>query len=170
MRNATIRYCVGFLAINTFLCLILAVFVPEWPLGDIASIYVYIIGPGCICLAFKLGIDSLGRFMYLEFLRKRNEAETQIFFHTVKLWKKKICLFFLLASYLPVGTALLNETKNRMETQSNGDASDTGEVSYPWWWCVGFRPTTRFPSSDSPLLAFLSLLALLASLMSVPIS
>jgi hypothetical protein len=121
-------------------------------------------------LAFKLGIDSLGRFMYLEFLRKRNEAETQIFFHTVKLWKKKICLFFLLASYLPVGTALLNETKNRMETQSNGDASDTGEVSYPWWWCVGFRPTTRFPSSDSPLLAFLSLLALLASLMSVPIS
>jgi len=57
----------------------------------------------------------MGRFLFNEFLRKTTEDETQIFFHTLKLWKKKLCLFFVLASYLPVGTALLTETKGRIE-------------------------------------------------------
>ena len=63
--------------------------------------------PFSVVFVLRYSLDLLGRGLFMEFLRKQKYSETHLFFHTMRLWKQKICLFFLLAAYLPIGSSLL---------------------------------------------------------------
>ena len=66
-----------------------------------------ILFPCVFVLLVKCAFDRAGRFLFMEFLRKQKHSETHLFFHTLRLWKQKISLFFVLAAYLPISSVLL---------------------------------------------------------------